>query len=214
MNLSITIAREAGSGGRAIGKRISEILNIPYYDKELLERIAIDSGMSREIIENFDEKPTGSFLNSLVMDSAFGFTGSTFSELPLNHRVFLAQFETITKIAEEGPCVIVGRCADYALENHKNTLSVFVHGRIEDRIRRVAEELAISESKARDKVQKLDKARSSYYNYFTNKSWGDVESYMLSVDSSSFGIEGSVGLIIDAAKRREEYLQNEMAAEE
>ena len=206
MNLCITIGRETGSGGRYIGKKIAEQLNIPYYDKELLERVAAESGMSSEIIENHDEKPAGSFLNSLVMDGGFGFTGSTFSELPLNHRVFLAQFDTITKIADEGPCVIVGRCADYALERRKETLSVFIHGDIKDRIARARAELNVSESKARDFVLKTDKARSSYYNYFTNKSWGDVRSYMLSIDSSAYGIDGAAELILDAAKRREAYL--------
>ena len=114
MKTIITIGRQYGSAGHSIGKILADDLGIKYYDKELLERAAKDSGLCQELFENHDEKPTNSFLYSLVMDSySFGY-GSTMMDMPLNQKVFLAQFDAIKKISQDGPCVIVGRCADYA----------------------------------------------------------------------------------------------------
>lgn len=200
MKTVITIGRQAGSGGSIIGKAFAEKYGIRYYNKELLERAAKDSGYCKEIFENHDEKPTNSFLYSLVMDGSFGLAGTTFSEMPLNHKVFLAQFETIRKIAAEGPCVMVGRCADYALENCSNVLSVFIHAKTGDRIRRLSEQLNVSINKAEEMVIKTDKSRSSYYNYYTNKTWSAAESYHLCLDSSVFGIDGCVELIHQAVE--------------
>ena len=203
MKTVITIGRQTGSGGRLIGKALAEKCAIPYYDRELLERAAKDSGLCREIFENHDEKPTNSFLYSLVMDSSFGLSGSAYSEMPLNHKVFLAQFETIRRIASEGPCVMVGRCADYALENTPDFISVFIHGKLEDRIHRLMEEYSVGENKAEEMIIKTDKSRSSYYNYYTNKNWGDADSYHLSLDSSVLGIDGCVELILNAIEIKE-----------
>ncbi|MBQ8729651.1 MAG: cytidylate kinase-like family protein, partial [Lachnospiraceae bacterium] len=118
-NLVITIGREYGSGGREIGKKLAEKLGVKCYDRELLERAAKESGICEELFFNHDEKPTNSFLYSLVMDTyAFGHSANI--EMPLNQKVFLAQFDTIKKIAKEESCVIVGRCADYVLEDFEN----------------------------------------------------------------------------------------------
>ena len=123
MKTIITIGRQYGSAGHSIGKILADGLGIKYYDKELLERAAKDSGLCQELFENHDEKPTNSFLYSLVMDSySFGY-GSTMMDMPLNQKVFLAQFDAIKKISQDGPCVIVGRCADYALEENPNVLA-------------------------------------------------------------------------------------------
>ena len=124
----ITIGREYGSGGRQIGKEIANYFGIKYYDKELLEHAANDSGICKELFEHHDEKPTNSFLYSLVMDTySFGYSSAGFSDMPMNHKIFLAQFDAIKKLAGEGPCVMVGRCADYALADCKDCFSVFVH---------------------------------------------------------------------------------------
>ena len=124
MKTIITIGRQYGSAGHSIGKILADDLGIKYYDKELLERAAKDSGLCQELFENHDEKPTNSFLYSLVMDSySFGY-GSTMMDMPLNQKVFLAQFDAIKKLAEEGPCVMVGRCADYALSDWPDTGAV------------------------------------------------------------------------------------------
>ncbi|MDY2820071.1 MAG: cytidylate kinase-like family protein, partial [Hominisplanchenecus sp.] len=117
----ITIGRQYGSGGREIGEKLAADLGIKCYDSELLDRAAKDSGICQELFEHHDEKPTNSFLYSLVMDTySIGYSSSTFADMPLNHKIFLAQFNAIKQIADEGPCVMVGRCADYALEDYKN----------------------------------------------------------------------------------------------
>ena len=197
----ITIGREYGSGGRKIGKRVAEYFGIRYYDKELLERAASESGICKELFENHDEKPTSSFLYSLVMDTySFGYSGAGFSDMPLNHKVFLAQFDAIKKLAEEGPCVLVGRCADYALADNKDSFSIFIHADIEDRIQAVSEKELKTPKEARDIIAKADKGRASYYNYYTNKKWGASQSYDLCVNSSVLGEEGTFLTIVEAVK--------------
>ena len=200
----ITIGRQYGSAGRQIGRALAEELGIKCYDKELLDRAAKDSGMCQELFENHDEKPTNSFLYSLVMDTySFGYSSSAFSDMPINQKVFLAQFETIKKIASEGPCIMIGRCADYALADFDNCLSVFIHASLETRIRRIAKLYDLTDAKAKDKIQKADKKRSSYYNYYTSKKWGDVDSYDLSIDSGKLGIDGTIELILKAIQQKE-----------
>ena len=200
----ITIGRQYGSAGRQIGRALAEELGIKCYDKELLDRAAKDSGMCQELFENHDEKPTNSFLYSLVMDTySFGYSSSAFSDMPINQKVFLAQFETIKKIASEGPCIMIGRCADYALGDFDNCLSVFIHASLETRIRRIAKLYDLTDAKAKDKIQKADKKRSSYYNYYTSKKWGDVDSYDLSIDSGKMGIDGTIELILKAIQQKE-----------
>ena len=194
----ITIGREYGSGGRQIGQEVAKYFGIKCYDKELLEHAANDSGICKELFEHHDEKPTNSFLYSLVMDTySFGYSSSGFSDMPMNHKIFLAQFDAIKKLAGEGPCVMVGRCADYALAENPNLVSVFVHAPLESRIRRIAAKYDLTDSKAKDSILKTDKKRASYYNYYSNKKWGDAASYQLCIDSSACGIEGSVEAILN-----------------
>lgn len=195
-NTVITIGRQYGSGGREIGMRLAKELGIKCYDKELLDRAAKDSGICQELFEHHDEKPTNSFLYSLVMDTySFGYSSAAFADMPINHKVFLAQFDTIKKIAEEESCVMVGRCADYALSEHPGTLSVFIHADKEKRIRRIAKKYQLTDAAAKDRIQKEDKRRASYYNYYTSKRWGEAASYHLCIDSGVLGVEGSVEMI-------------------
>lgn len=197
----ITIGREFGSGGRQIGQEIANYFGIKCYDKELLEHAASDSGICKELFEHHDEKPTNSFLYSLVMDTySFGYSSAGFNEMPMNHKIFLAQFEAIKKLAGEGPCVMVGRCADYALADWKDCFSVFIHANMDARIRRIAQKYNLSDKKAKDTIVKTDKSRASYYNYYTNKKWGDAQSYHLCLDSSKLGIENTAKVIIEAVK--------------
>ena len=195
-NTIITIGRQYGSGGHDIGKQLAEELNVPFYDKALLERAAKDSGLCQEIFENHDEKPTNSFLYSLVMDTySLGYTTSSFSEMPLNHKIFLAQFDAIKNIAKEGPCVIVGRCADYALADFPNVVNVFLHADLQDRIVRIARRHDLTDAKAKDLIVKTDKRRASYYNYYTSKKWGDAAGYDLSLNTATLGIDGTIHMI-------------------
>ena len=205
MNTIITISRQHGSAGLQIGRELAKELNIPCYDKELLERAAKDSGLCKEIFEANEKKPTSSFLYSLVMDTySYGYSSGVLSDMPLNQKVFLAQFDTIKQLAKEGPCVFIGRCADYALEDNPNCLSVFVHADLKKRIRRVAAINSISDAKAKDIIQKMDKSRASYYNYYTCKKWGDMESYHVCLDSGIFGIDATVNLLKLMIEQREQ----------
>lgn len=195
-NTIITIGREFGSAGREIGYKIADDFGIKLYDKEMLNRATKESGICEELFEAHDEKPTNSFLYSLVMDTySLGYSSGSYTDMPINHKVFLAQFDAIKKIASEGPCILVGRCADYALEEFDNVLTVFIHAKMEARIRRIARIYNLTDAKAKEMIQKTDKQRSSYYNYYTNKKWSDAESYDICLDSSVLGIEGTAEAI-------------------
>lgn len=190
----VTIGRLYGSGGRKIGELVAKELGIPFYDKELITETAKKSGYSKEILESNDERPAGSFLYSLVL----GANGT--DSLPLDNKLFLAQFETIKDIAAKNSCVILGRCADYALEERNDVFNVFVYADIEKRAKRAVEEYGIEEKRAAEIINKIDKKRASYYNFYSGKKWGRAESYNLCVDSGKFGIEGTVKIIVECAR--------------
>lgn len=197
MNTIITIGRQFGSAGREIGEKVAAYFGIKCYDKELLTRAAKESGFCEEMIQNHDERPTNSFLYNLVMDTySFGYNSSSFVDMPISHKVFLAQFDTIKKIADEGACIIVGRCADYALAGRDNVVNLFIYGDEEVKIARIMEKYGLTQSKAKDMIIKKDKQRQSYYNYYSSKKWGRADSYDLCINSSVLGIEGTVKLII------------------
>ena len=208
-NLVITIGRQCGSGGKLIGEKLAKELGVKCYDKELLTRAAKESGMSEALFESHDEKPTNSFLYSLVMDSyAMGYATSSYMDMPINHKIFLAQFETIKKIAREESCVIVGRCADYALADNPNLISVFIVAEDEDKIARIMETNDLKADKAKDIMIKTDKRRSGYYNYYSSKRWGDVRSYDLCINSSKLGgVDGCVEAIKSYIEVRKKFHQ-------
>ena len=208
-NLVITIGRQFGSGGRKVGRLLAEKLDIPYYDKELLAEAAKDSGICQEIFENHDEKPTRSLMFSLVTGvQMHGDPGSMYMDMPLNHRIFLAQFDAIRRIASEGPCVIVGRCADYVLRDKPNAVSVFVKADIRQRVERAVSLYGVDPARAEETVRKADKQRASYYNYYATATWGDVNNYDLCVDTGKLGIDGTVELIEQYLRLREQALKN------
>ncbi len=195
-NTIITIGRQYGSAGREIGYKVAEDLGIKLYDKEMLDRAAKESGICQELFETHDEKPTNSFLYSLVMDTySLGYTSGRYTDMPINHKVFLAQFDAIKKIAEEGPCILVGRCADYALEERENVVRLFIHADLDVRIRRIARIYDLTDAKAKDLIMKTDKKRASYYNYYSNKKWGAADSYDFCLNSSKLGIKGTAEAI-------------------
>ena len=207
-NTIITIGRQFGSGGREIGYMVADKLGIKLYDKEMLQRAAQDSGICEELFESHDEKPSNSFLYSLVMDTySMGYSGSTYNDMPINHKIFLAQFDAIKKIANEGPGILVGRCADYALEGYPNLLSVFIHADLDARIKRIAKKYDLTDAKAKDLIIKTNKKRASYYNYYTDKRWGDVDSYDVCLDSSVLGLEGTAEAIIKLIEVKEKGIK-------
>lgn len=204
-NVVITIGRQFGSGGRYVGRLLAEKLGVPFYDKELLSEAAKNSGICEEIFEEHDEKPTRSLLFSLVtgMQSHMA-AGNFYMDMPLNHKIFLAQFDAIRRIADEGPCVIVGRCADYVLREKPDAVSVFVKGDMQSKIARAVKYYGIEEDKAEERIRKADKQRASYYNYYATATWGDVDNYDLVVDTGVLGVEGAVELIAKFLELREE----------
>lgn len=186
----ITIGRQYGSGGHKIGRMLAKALNIDFYDKELINLVAKQSGFNEEILRENDEKHNRSFFYSLVMGTYAGE-----DTLPLNHKLFLAQFETIKKLAEEKSCVIIGRCADYALEYNPNCVKVFIHADIDTRIKRAIEEYGENPDKVVDVIKKTDKQREGYYNFYAGRKWGNMENYDITINSAFAGIEGSVNVI-------------------
>ncbi len=206
-NLVITIGRQCGSGGKVIGQKLAEKMGVKCYDKELLARAAKESGLCEELFETHDEKPTSSFLYSLVMDTySLGYTTSAYMDMPINHKIFLAQFDTIKKLADEESCVIVGRCADYALADYPNTVSVFITSDDESRIKRLSQVYDLSETKAKDMMLKTDKKRASYYNYYSSKKWGDARSYDFCINSGVLGLDGSADMILELAKAKQAWI--------
>lgn len=202
-NQIYTIGREFGSGGYTVAKLLAERLGVKIYDKELLTQAAKESGFCEEIFVNNDEKPTSSFLYSLVMDtySGGGYSSASFLGMPLNQKVFLAQFDTIKKLAEQESCVIVGRCADYALAGNPDCVNIFIRADKADRVRRVSQRESVTENKAKELIQKSDKQRASYYNYYTSKKWGDSSSYDLCINTSRVEPEDCVDIILEFRKR-------------
>lgn len=203
-HIVITIGRQFGSGGREIGYKIAEKLGIKCYDKELLVEASKESGLCEKIFETHDEKPTRSFLYSLVMNTySVGYTPSGYVDMPIGHKLFLAQFDTIKTIAAKESCVIVGRCADYALEGNPDLLSVFIHADMDSRIKRIMERKGIEKiDVARDLIIKTDKQRASYYNSYANKKWGDAKTYNVCIDSNVLGIDGTADLIVDIVRNK------------
>lgn len=197
MNYVITIGREFGCGGREIGKKVAEKLNIKYYDKELLTIAAKESGLNENFIMANDEKATNSLLYSIVM----GYTNlikhdnGSFSVEELANK---AQRDAVLSVAKKDSCVIVGRCADYILRDNKNVLSVFVSADNEYRINRVSKRENISLDKANEKIIKADKERKSYYNLQANGQWGEAKNYDLCLKVSKIGIDNAVNMIINA----------------
>lgn len=198
MSCIITIGRQYGSGGHEIGEKLAEKLNVPFYDNALIDRVAKESGFSKDIINEHDEKTTSSFLYNLVMDPysvSFGH-GSTLNDIPYGQKIFLAQFDTVKRIAEEGPCVIVGRCADYILKDRKDLLSVFIYADKNFRYNRIKHEFPdLSQNKINDMLDKKDRNRASYYNFYSDKKWGVASTYDLCINSGKFGTDAAVEMI-------------------
>lgn len=198
-NQIITIGREFGSGGREVGMKLAKELGIAFYDKEILSEASKKSGYTEEVFERHDEKPTNSFLYALAMGvNSFGHSYSK----PLMLEIYLAQFDTIRRLAKEGPGVFIGRCSDYVLNDVPNVFNVFIHSDMEARIKRIAEKNNISEKEAESLCIRQDKDRASYYNYYSNEQWGDARHYDLCVNTAKVGIDNAVKIIIDSIDKQ------------
>ena len=198
--LSITIGRQFGSGGKEIGMRLGELLGFRVYDKDLLHMAAQKNGINPDALRRVEEKATNSLLYTLAMGASLYGARFLGIDVPINDQLFITQTEIIKKAAEEENCIFVGRCADYVLRNHQNRLSVFVYADRESRISRIREELGVSRDEAITLIQKTDKRRTNYYNFYTGRKWGRSDNYHLLIDSTLLGIEGSAQMIADAAR--------------
>ncbi len=198
----ITIGRQLGSGGREIGQRLSSRLGIAFYDKELIQIASRQSGLKEEFFERVDEQKHFSLFPGLL-GMRPSLTDDLFSNYYLsNESLFRIQSDVMRKLAAEGPSIFVGRCADYVMKDMKECLNLFICADPGDRVRRIAERHGITENKAKELIERTDKGRSSYYNYFTGKEWGAAGSYHLSINSSLLGIDESVSLICHVAAMR------------
>ena len=204
MNTIITLGRQLGSNGKIIGKLLAERLGYKFYDKEILARVAKESGISEAVFAEMDEKPTNSLLYSLVMgvQSTKGLYYQ-YNDFLNGDNLFKLQADLIRKIATEGPCVIVGRCADYILREEKGLIKLFLYASIEDRVKTLMERDNMSEKEAKSAVNKADKRRSNYYNFYTNNSWGDVSNYNLCMDTSSLETEKCADFLLSYIKEKE-----------
>lgn len=189
----VTIGREFGSGGREIARRLAELLEVPFYDRQIIALAARDTGFSEEFIQETEQKKTNSFLYNLYYSG---------QNLPVNDQVFIAQSKVIRQVAEKGGCVIVGRCSDYVLRDRPGCLHVFIHAPLEERIRRAEQEHGGGEESPKTLVARQDKERAAYYAHFTARKWGDLSNYHLTVDSS-LGPERVADLLAGLVKSME-----------
>ena len=199
----ITIARQYGSGGREIGEKIAEALGIPIYDKELIKDAASRGDLHEAVIATADESAANSLLYTLAMGSnVLGTTMSFGYKMPLNDKLFILQSDVIKDYAKNGSCVIIGRCADYVLRDEKPLLRLFIYGDLDHRRARVAERHPeVKRSQVIDIINKTDKRRASYYNFYTGNKWGKFDNYDLAINSSTLGIDGTVDMIVAYAKK-------------
>ena len=197
--LIITIGREYGSGGRQIGQALAGRLGISFYDKELITLAAKKSGLSDEFIEHNEQRVKGGLMHSFATSSAYhnGFFSGQY--LPLSESIFISQAQVVRDIAARERAVIVGRCADYILSGRKNTVNIFIHAPIEDRVRRIMALYQLSEADAMKAIATSDKERGNHYFRYTDRKWGKAQNYDLSINSSLLGIEGTVEMLADVA---------------
>ena len=198
----ITIARQYGSGGREIGEKVAKALGIKHYDENLITLAVREGNLDETVASKADESAANSLLYTLALGSHFFGSAMNFGyKPPLNDKLFLLQSDVIRRAAEEGSCVIIGRCADYVLRDHPKRLSVFVYGDLPHRKARVMERHeGLTEAQAIDLINKTDRRRSSYYNFYTGNKWGKYDNYHLAVNSSLLGIDKTAEMIANAAR--------------
>lgn len=198
----ITIARQYGSGGREIGEKVAKMLGIPLYDKELITDAAAKGNLNEDIIRKTDESAANSLLYTLAMGSNIAGTTMHFGyKMPINDKLFILQSEVIKEYAEKSSCVIIGRCSDYVLRDCDGLFRIFVYSDIENRKQRVAQKHPeLKSSQIIDAINKTDRRRSSYYNFYTGNKWGSFDNYDIAINSSTLGIDGSAKMIAESVR--------------
>lgn len=200
--LVITISREFGAGGRRIGEKLSEALNVTLYDRSLISLAAKESGIAPELFEKAEDEAVNKLLFNLGIG---GYVSTGFfaqANLPLSDQVFLAQSEAISRLAQKGGCVIMGRCGNYILRALPCCMNVFICGELSDRVKKISEKMKISEEEAEVLRAKTDKARANYYEHYTDWKWGDPHSFDVTVNTSRMSLDEAGELLLCAARRR------------
>jgi cytidylate kinase len=199
----LTVGRQFGSGGREIGKKLAEVLNISFYDKELITLAARESGLSREVFEKADERASAALSRAFPIGAAYaGGVYTPYADILSNEGLFKIQSDVIRKLSETESCIIVGRCADYILRDHPCCISFFIHDKLANRMRRVSERFQLTGEQAKTLILKTDKSRAAYYDYYANKTWGMSSSYNCSIDVSTLGIDGTVCFMQNFIERK------------
>lgn len=188
----ITLSREYGSGGRYIGKLVAEKLGIKLYDKEFVAKLAEETGLSSEYIENNEQKRGA--LETL--------NNGYYSGLSNSDELFIKESELIKKVASENSCVIVGRCADFILKENKNVFKVFVYSNMENKIKRTTNIYGLDKNKAEKEINRINKLRANHYKYYTEKDWNNPENYDICINSDSLGVEKAADLICEMLKEK------------
>ena len=188
LNRVITVSREFGSGGRTIGKMVAEKLGIPCYDAELIQKIAEESGYAADYIREEGEAASGGWLSAMFTDRSMGLTNQD--------KIWNIQSRVIEELAEKGPCVVVGRCADYILREKANCLNVFIHASMEKRAQRIVQEYGEREESPEQRLRDKDKRRAAYHRFYTDMKWGHSQNYHICLDSGTLGIDKCVALIV------------------
>ena len=197
----ITISREFGTGGHTIGKKAADILGIPFYDQEIIDRAVADTGFSPEFVKEAGEyaSTTHSFLFNLILSHSVSTVPG--GELSNYDKIYIAQARIIQELAEKSPCVIVGRCADYILRERDDCLNVFIHATDEYRQQRILKEYGEIEGKSiAERLEEKDKKRMLYYKHYTDRDWGDVKNYDLAINTAVIPLDKAVGWIVDAVR--------------
>lgn len=194
-NRVITISREYGSGGREIGEKLANELEIPFYDKVLIDIIAKDMGMATGYVEEASEKMTMAQAFNIATMGYYAVSPVIDTVQVIGEDVFITQSKIIKELAEKESCVIVGRCADYILKDRDDVLNVFIHADYDTRVERAVKQYGIKQSNVSSVIRKSDKARSKHYAFYCEKKWGQIENYHMVIDSGKFGIEKAVELI-------------------
>ena len=194
----ITIGRQVGSGGRIVGRQLAERLNLKFYDREILLRAARESGISNEFFEHTDED--NSWLARLKR--YLNITAAPHDNYLSAEALFQFQSDTIRRAADEDDALFVGRCSDYILRDRTDRIDVFISANLEDRIKRAGEYFNLPPDDAERRIRELEQARRKYYNYFTEKRWGEAESYHLCLNSSTIGIDACVDMIVDYINKK------------
>lgn len=192
----VTIARQYGSGGREIGKKLSEVTGFRFYDKDLITMAAQKSGLSQAVLDTADEKAANSLLYTLALGSSVYHHGVDSLHVPLNDKLFTVQSEIIKEISENNEnAIFVGRCADYVLSSYPQLIRVFIRAEFDTRVKNIMKRHDLTENQAKELIIKTDKRRANYYNYYTGGKWAKIENYDLVLSTDKTGMDGAVKMI-------------------